>query len=82
MREENYNCLPAARSIFHGASGRTGVKRLSVLELSLDNTEEKEEICFADRVLSELSFKIKNVNFKVFEFLYYFAGVFRFDVDI
>ena len=38
---------------------RTGAKRLSVLELSLDNTEEKEEICFADWVLSELSFKIK-----------------------
>ena len=33
MREENYN-----------PRSRTGAKRLSVLELSLDNTEEKEEI--------------------------------------
>ena len=42
MREENYN--PRLEAYFTALSGRTGAKRLSVLELSLDNAEEKEEI--------------------------------------
>ena len=51
----------------NGISKGLGVNKLNILV---------QEICFADRVLSELSFKIKNVNFKVFEFLYNFAGIF------
>ena len=43
MREENY-FNPRLGAYFTALSGRTGAKRLSVLELSLDNTEEKEEI--------------------------------------
>ena len=35
---------PRLEAYFAALSGRTGAKRLSVLELSLDNTEEKEEI--------------------------------------
>ena len=51
----------------NGISKGLGVNKLNIL---------MQEICFADWVLSELSFKIKNVNFKVFEFLYNFAGIF------
>ena len=57
----------------NGISKGLGVNKMNIL---------MQEICFADWVLSELSFKIKNVNFKVLEFLYNFTGVFRFDVDI
>ena len=45
MREENYIIVhPRLGAYFTALSGRTGAKRLSVLELSPDNTEEKEEI--------------------------------------
>ena len=57
----------------NGISKGLGVNKLNIL---------MQEICFADWVLMRMSFRIKNVNFKVFEFLYNFAGVFRFDVDI
>ena len=45
----SYRCgkkiiYPRIGAYFTALSGRTGAKRLSVLELSLDNTEEKEEI--------------------------------------
>ena len=43
MREEKY-LYPRLGAYFASLSGRTGAKRLSVLELSLHNTEEKEEI--------------------------------------
>ena len=39
MREENYTRVAGLYP-----RSRTGAKRLSVLELSPDNTEEKEEI--------------------------------------
>ena len=51
----------------HGISKGLGVNKLNIL---------MQGICFADWVLSELSFKITNANFNVFEFLFNFTGVF------
>ena len=67
MREENYISIPAACGIFHGAS--------------LYNTEEKEEICFTDRVLSELFLK-KTSILRYLNYCITLRVFFRFGADI